>query len=99
MWDAAGRLTFKAQTSEPDRQKALDAGLMWAGITFVSGAEAAEANFFLDFVNPGPDTLVVLGYRTDPGRHDHRTHTAPGIETGKRDKFNGHLNGLKKLRA
>jgi coenzyme F420-reducing hydrogenase delta subunit len=30
---------------------------------------AVQANFFLDFVNPGPDTLVVLGYRTDPGRH------------------------------
>jgi coenzyme F420-reducing hydrogenase delta subunit len=60
---------------------------------------AVQANFFLDFVNPGPDTLVVLGYRTDPGAARHRKHTAPGIETGKRDKFNSHLNGLKKLRA
>jgi lysozyme len=46
-----------------NRQKALDAGLLWGAYHFGTGGDgAAQADFFLATVNPGPDTLIVLDY-------------------------------------
>jgi lysozyme len=46
-----------------NRRKALDAGLLWGAYHFGTGSDgAAQADFFLATVNPGPDTLIVLDY-------------------------------------
>lgn len=46
-----------------NRQKALDAGLLWGAYHFgTGGGGAAQADFFLATVNPEPDTLIVLDY-------------------------------------
>ena len=46
-----------------NRQKALDAGLLWGAYHFGTGGDGAvQADFFLATVNPGPDTLIVLDY-------------------------------------
>jgi len=48
---------------QTNRQKALDAGLLWGAYHFGTGADgAAQADFFLQVVDPGPDTLLVLDY-------------------------------------
>ncbi len=56
-------LNFKDSTYQTNRQKALDAGLLWGAYHFGTGADgAAQADFFLQVVDPGPDTLLVLDY-------------------------------------
>jgi len=46
-----------------NRQKALDAGLLWGAYHFGTGGNGvAQADFFLTTVNPGPDTLLVLDF-------------------------------------
>jgi lysozyme len=46
-----------------NRQRALDAGLLWGAYHFgIGGDGAAQADFFLATVNPGPDTLIVLDF-------------------------------------
>src|SRR5713226_366223 len=56
-------LSFKDSMNQTNRQKALDAGLLWGAYHFGTGADgAAQADFFLATVNPGPDTLLVLDY-------------------------------------
>ncbi|MEK6286504.1 MAG: glycoside hydrolase family 25 protein [Acidobacteriota bacterium] len=56
-------LTYRGPMYTTNRQKALDAGLLWGAYHFgVGGAGAAQADFFLATVNPEPDTLIVLDY-------------------------------------
>src|SRR5262249_3871650 len=56
-------LGFKDSMYQTNRQKALNAGLLWGAYHFGTGSDgAAQADFFLDVVNPGPDTLLVLDY-------------------------------------
>jgi lysozyme len=56
-------LTFKDQMYETNKQKALDAGLLWGAYHFGTGGDGSDqADFFLGFVDPGPDTLLVLDY-------------------------------------
>jgi lysozyme len=54
---------FTDNMYETNKQKALDAGLLWGAYHFGTGADgAAQADFFLQVVDPGPDTLLVLDY-------------------------------------
>lgn len=56
-------LAFKDQMYIVNRQKALDAGLLWGAYHFGTGGDgAAQADFFLETVDPGPDTLLILDY-------------------------------------
>lgn len=56
-------LTFVDPMYATNRQKALDAGLLWGAYHFgVGGSGAAQADFFLATVNPGADTLLVLDF-------------------------------------
>ncbi|PYP84701.1 MAG: glycoside hydrolase [Blastocatellia bacterium AA13] len=56
-------LTFEDPMYLSNRQKALDAGLLWGAYHFgTSDDGAAQADYFLQFVSPGPDTLLVLDY-------------------------------------
>jgi lysozyme len=56
-------LTFKDQMYETNKQKALDAGLLWGAYHFGTGGDGSnQADFFLGLVDPGPDTLLVLDY-------------------------------------
>lgn len=56
-------LTYKDPMYTSNRQKALDAVLLWGAYHFgVGGNGAAQADFFLATVNPRPDTLLVLDY-------------------------------------
>ncbi|HEU4388166.1 MAG TPA: glycoside hydrolase family 25 protein [Blastocatellia bacterium] len=55
--------TFKDSAYETNRQKAIAAGLLWGAYHFgVGGNGAGQADFFLQTVKPGPDTLLVLDY-------------------------------------
>jgi lysozyme len=46
-----------------NKQKALDAGLLWGAYHFGTGGDgAAQADFFLNVVKPAPETLLVLDY-------------------------------------
>jgi lysozyme len=166
-------LNYKDPMYTTNRQKAVDAGLLWGAYHFGTGGNGAgQADFFLATVNPGPDTLIVLDYEpntqgatmslddarafvsqvnttlgrfpglysgnlikqqlgnnTDPilsqcffwlaqygpnavvppnwptwtlwqytdGNVGPQPHTVPGIGNCDRDKFNGDLDGLKKL--
>jgi len=50
-----------------NRQKALDAGLLWGAFHFgVGGDGAQQADHFLNTVNPDPATLLVLDYEPNP---------------------------------
>jgi|SRR5215813_9089754 len=52
---------------DTNRQKALDAGLLWGAYHFATGADAnAQADFFLETANPSADTLLVLDYEPNP---------------------------------
>jgi len=56
-------LTYKDPMYLTNRQKALDAGLLWGAYHFGDGTDgAAQADFFLSAATPGPDTLVVLDF-------------------------------------
>ena len=56
-------LTFKDSQYLANREKALDAGLLWGAYHFGDGSDGtAQADFFLSFVSPGPDTLLVLDF-------------------------------------
>jgi len=56
-------LTYKDPMYLTNRQKALDAGLLWGAYHFGDGTDgAAQADFFLSVATPGPDTLVVLDF-------------------------------------
>ena len=56
-------LTYKDPMYVTNRQKALDAGLLWGAYHFGDGSDgAAQADFFLSVVNPGADTLLVLDF-------------------------------------
>jgi lysozyme len=60
---ASQGLTYKDPKYTANRQKALAAGLLWGAYHFGTGGDgAAQADFFLATVNPGPDTLIVLDY-------------------------------------
>ena len=59
-------LTYKDPMYLTNRQKALDAGLLWGAYHFGDGTDgSAQANFFVSAVNPGPDTLLVLDFEPD----------------------------------
>lgn len=46
-----------------NRQKAVDAGLMWGAYHFATGSDAvAQADHFLDVVRPDDKTLIVLDF-------------------------------------
>ena len=56
-------LNFTDSMYVTNRQKALDAGLLWGAYHFGDGSDGtAQADFFLSVVNPGPDTLLVLDF-------------------------------------
>jgi lysozyme len=56
-------LTYKDPMYLTNRQKALDAGLLWGAYHFgVGGNGFDQADFFLGLVNPEGDTLLVLDY-------------------------------------
>ena len=56
-------LTFTDSAYAANRQKALDAGLLWGAYHFGDGTDGtAQADFFLRVVDPGPDTLLVLDF-------------------------------------
>lgn len=56
-------LTYKDPMYTTNRQKALDAGLLWRAYHFGAGGNGAgQVDFFLGTVNPGPDTLLVLDH-------------------------------------
>jgi len=59
-------LGFKDPTYVTNRKKALDAGLLWGAYHFGTGADGSDqAEFFLNFVEPGPDTLLVLDFEAN----------------------------------
>src|SRR5437588_11713317 len=50
-----------------NRKKATDAGLMWGAYHFGTGSDGVhQAEHFLDIVDPGPDTLLVLDFEDNP---------------------------------
>lgn len=50
------------------RSQALAAGLWWGAYHFGVGEDgAAQANYFLSVVNPGPQDLLVLDFEQNPG--------------------------------
>jgi len=56
-------LTYKDPMYLTNRQKALDAGLLWGAYHFGDGSDGtAQADFFLSVVNPDPRTLMVLDF-------------------------------------
>ena len=56
-------LNYKDPMYTANRQKALDAGLLWGAYHFGTGGNGAgQADFFLAAVNPTPGTLIVLDY-------------------------------------
>ena len=56
-------LTYKDPMYLTNRQKALDAGLLWGAYHFGDGIDGgAQVDFFLSVAIPGPDTLVVLDF-------------------------------------
>lgn len=56
-------LAYQDPKYATNRQKALDAGLLWGAYHFgIGGVGAGQADFFLDTVNPEPDTLLVLDF-------------------------------------
>ena len=56
-------LTYKDPMYLTNRQKALDAGLLWGAYHFGDGSDgASQAEFFLSVVNPDPRTLMVLDF-------------------------------------
>lgn len=60
-------LANKDPMYKTNRQKALDAGLLWGAYHFGTGSNGpGQADFFLATVNPGPDTLLVLDYEPNP---------------------------------
>jgi lysozyme len=57
---------FKDPTYVTNRKKAQDAGLLWGAYHFGVGADGSDqADFFLNFVNPGTDTLLVLDFEAN----------------------------------
>ena len=59
-------LTYEDPMYLTNRQKALDAGLLWGAYHFGDGTDGTgQADFFLSVVNPGPDTLLVLDFETN----------------------------------
>ncbi|HLG12986.1 MAG TPA: glycoside hydrolase family 25 protein [Blastocatellia bacterium] len=59
--------TFKDSAYTTNRQKALDAGVLWGAYHFgIGGDGSAQADFFLSTATPGPDTLLVLDYEPNP---------------------------------
>src|SRR5258706_7209929 len=61
-------LTYKDPMYLTNRQKALDAGLLWGAYHFGDGTDGtAQADFFLSVATPGPDTLVVFDF--EPNTH------------------------------
>ena len=56
-------LNYKDPMYTTNRQKALDAGLLWGAYHFGTGGDGeGQADFFLATVNSTPDTLLVLDY-------------------------------------
>ena len=56
-------LTYKDPMYLTNRQKALDAGLLWGAYHFGDGSDGtSQADFFLSVVNPDPRTLMVLDF-------------------------------------
>lgn len=59
-------LGFKDPTYVTNRKKALDAGLLWGAYHFGTGADGSDqADFFLNFVEPAADTLLVLDFEAN----------------------------------
>src|SRR5260370_27135777 len=60
-------LTFQDPTYRQHRQSAQDAGLLWGAYHFGTGSDGvSQAEFFLNFVQPGPDDLLVLDFEQNP---------------------------------
>ena len=56
-------LTFQDSMYLTNRQKALDAGLLWGAYHFGDAADgSAQAEFFLQVADPSPGTLLVLDF-------------------------------------
>lgn len=60
-------LTFRDPTYEPHKQAAQSAGLLWGAYHFGTASDGvSQAQYFLDFVNPGPAELLVLDFEHNP---------------------------------
>lgn len=60
-------LTFKDPAFAGNRQKAAAAGLLWGAYHFGTGDDgAAQAEFFLNTVQPGAGDLLVLDFEQNP---------------------------------
>jgi GH25 family lysozyme M1 (1,4-beta-N-acetylmuramidase) len=56
-------LTYKDPMYLTNRQKALDAGLLWGAYHFGDGSDGtAQADFFVSVINPDAATLMVLDF-------------------------------------
>src|SRR5258708_246933 len=54
-------------TYEENRKKASDAGLLWGAYHFGTGGDGvAQADHFLDTVDPDDETLLVLDFEGNP---------------------------------
>jgi lysozyme len=60
-------LTYVDPMYGTNRQQALAAGLLWGAYHFGTGSDdVQQAEFFLDEVAPGADTLLVLDFEANP---------------------------------
>jgi lysozyme len=60
-------ITFKDPAYTARRQQATDADLLWGAYHFGDGSDgAAQADHFLNFVNPDAATLIVLDFEPNP---------------------------------
>ncbi|MCI0487525.1 MAG: glycoside hydrolase family 25 protein [Blastocatellia bacterium] len=58
---------YKDSTYQSRKPEALAAGLLWGAYHFGEGGDgAAQADFFLSFVSPEPEDLLVLDFEQNP---------------------------------
>ena len=57
---------FQDPTYQSHKDSALDAGLLWGAYHFGTGSDGVQqAEFFLNFVNPGVETLPILDFEAN----------------------------------
>jgi lysozyme len=60
-------LTFRDPTYQAHHQKAKAAGLLWGAYHFGTGSDGvSQAEYFHNFVQPGPNDLLVLDFEHNP---------------------------------
>jgi lysozyme len=59
-------VSFQDPTYQPHKTGALNAGLLWGAYHFGTGSDGVQqAEFFLNFVNPEAQTLLVLDFEAN----------------------------------